>query len=45
MAGEKSQAIRHAQAALEVFVAIKSSSAQAMRDLLVEWRGESQNNE
>jgi tetratricopeptide (TPR) repeat protein len=34
------QAIAHAQAALEIFAAIESPSAQTMRDLLAKWRGQ-----
>jgi hypothetical protein len=34
------QAIAHAQAALEIFTAIESPSAQTMRDLLAKWRGQ-----
>jgi len=33
------QAIAHAEAALEIFTAIESPSAQSLRDLLAKWRG------
>jgi tetratricopeptide (TPR) repeat protein len=33
------QAIAHAEAALAIFVAIESPSAQTMRDMLARWRG------
>ena len=34
------QAIRHAQAALDIFTAIKSPYAQAMRNMLDSWQAE-----
>ncbi len=36
--GDRPQAIAYAQAALDIFTAIEAPQAQAMRDLLKEWK-------